>query len=359
MMRARAAARVPCVIDRVSAVSPNILVVLLLCSTMPSDAGIQSMDTCERECRICRATGPHAVHHARELMHGTRDRFDYFECAECGTVQIGTVPAASELARYYPQDYYSFEQRRKNWLVRWLVAQRDRHVLNLPNLAGALIGRFRVDPILRVLARANLKLSDRILDVGCGSGRLLDRLARAGFPKLIGVDPFIAGDMRTPAGVPIRKALLSEVSGTFDVIMFNHSLEHVTDPVGVLRDAGSHLALDGKILVRVPTPSSDAWQIYGIDWVQLDAPRHIVLPSRKGAGIMAEHAGLSVRDVIDDSGTFQFTGSEQYRRDLPLRGAEPDALFSRADLARFAARAAALNACHRGDQAMFVLRRAA
>jgi SAM-dependent methyltransferase len=326
---------------------------------MLSEAGIQSVDTCEGECRICRATGPHAVHHARELMHGTRDRFDYFECVECGTVQIGKVPAASDLARYYPQDYYSFEQRRKSWLVRWLVAQRDRHVLNLPNLAGALIGRFRVDPILRVLARANLKPSDRILDVGCGSGRLLDRLARAGFPKLMGVDPFIACDMRTPAGVPIKKALLSEVSGTFDVIMFNHSLEHVTDPVGVLRDAGCRLASDGKVLVRVPTPSSDAWQIYGIDWVQLDAPRHIVLPSRKGAAIMAEHAGLAVRDVIDDSGTFQFTGSEQYRRDLPLRGAERNALFSRADLARFAARAAALNARHRGDQAMFVLRRAA
>jgi hypothetical protein len=109
--------------------------------------------------------------------------------------------------------------------------------------------------------------------------------------------------------------------------------------------------------VRVPTPSSDAWQIYGADWVQLDAPRHIVLPSRDGVAIMARHAGLAVENVIDDSGTFQFLGSERYRRDIPLHEGQDDALFTEDEVASFAARAAELNALHRGDQAMFVLRR--
>lgn len=316
------------------------------------------MDRCEAECRVCQARGPHAVHHARELMHGTRDRFDYFECANCKTVQIQTVPAAETLARYYPREYYSFAQRRKNPLARWLVAQRDRHVLHLSNVGGALIGRFRMDPVLRVLASAGLKPSDHILDVGCGSGRLLDRLARAGFSNLTGVDPFIAEDTRTPSGVPIKKMMLTQMTGAFDIIMFNHSLEHVPDPVTSLKEASRRLAPDGAVLVRVPTPSSDAWQVYGIDWVQLDAPRHIVLPSREGAAIMARQAGLAVVDVIDDSGTFQFTGSEQYKRDIPLRSSARKPRFSRRDLARFAERAAALNARHRGDQAMFILRKA-
>jgi len=165
--------------------------------------------------------------------------------------------------------------------------------------------------------------------------------------------------VQTPSGVRIKKVTLPQVTESFDVIMFNHSLEHVPDPVTSLRDACQRLAPDGTILVRVPTPSSDAWQVYGIDWVQLDAPRHIVLPSREGAAIMARQAGLAVVDVVDDSGTFQFTGSEQYKRDIPLRSGAHKPLFSRGDLARFAERAAALNACHRGDQAMFILRKAA
>lgn len=290
-------------------------------------------------------------------MHGTRDRFDYFECVSCGTVQIMTVPDERTLARHYPEEYYSFAQRRKNPLAQWLIAQRDRHVLSLSNVGGALIGRFRMDPVLQVLARASLRPEQRILDVGCGVGRMLDRLARAGFSDLLGVDPFIARDVQTAAGVPIRKAQLGEISGSFDVIMFNHSLEHVADPVSVLKDAEARLARGGAIVVRVPTPSSDAWQIYRTDWVQLDAPRHIVLPSREGAAIMARQAGLAVEDVIDDSGAFQFLGSERYRRDIPLRDGAGDSLFGADEMARFAKRAVELNALHRGDQAMFVMRR--
>jgi SAM-dependent methyltransferase len=312
---------------------------------------------CESTCRVCHANGPHEVHHARELMHGTRDEFDYFECAACGTVQIMTVPAAATLERYYPRDYYSFAQHRKHGLSQWLVTQRDRHVLGLPSVAGGMLSRIRRDPVLQVLAQTDLRPEQRILDVGCGAGRLLDRFARAGFRNVMGVDPFIAGDTQTASGVPVRKAQLRDVAGTFDVIMFNHSLEHVPDPVSVLKDAVQRLDPAGAILVRVPTPSSDAWKIYRANWVQLDAPRHIVLPSREGASIMAHQAGLGVDAVIDDSSAFQFLGSERYRRDIPLHGTPDRELFSDIEIARFARRAAELNAHHRGDQAMFVMRR--
>jgi SAM-dependent methyltransferase len=315
------------------------------------------VETCEGTCRVCHATGPHDVHHARELMHGTRDTFDYFECAACGTVQIMTVPAAAALQRYYPEDYYSFAQRQRSALSQWFVTQRDRHVLGLSNVAGGLLNRIRRDPILQVLAQAGLRPEQRMLDVGCGAGRLLDRFARAGFRSVMGVDPFIAGDMRTAAGVPIRKAHLHEITGTFDVIMFNHSLEHVPDPVSILEQAVQRLAPAGAILVRVPTPSSDAWKLYRTDWVQLDAPRHIVLPSRAGASIMAQRVGLAIDEVIDDSGPFQFLGSERYRRDIPLHEGPDRELFSDEEIARFAERAVELNAHHRGDQAMFVMRR--
>ena len=37
-------------------------------------------------CRVCGHPGPHATFQVREMMLGTRDVFDYFECSGCGTV---------------------------------------------------------------------------------------------------------------------------------------------------------------------------------------------------------------------------------------------------------------------------------
>ena len=41
---------------------------------------------------------------------------------------------------------------------------------------------------------------------------LCERLASAGFSNLMGVDPFIAQDVQTPSGVPIKKVTLTQVT---------------------------------------------------------------------------------------------------------------------------------------------------
>ena len=55
-------------------------------------------------CRICGNSENNRKHIAREMMFGTRERFEYLECARCGTVQLIDVP---DLSRYYPEDYYA------------------------------------------------------------------------------------------------------------------------------------------------------------------------------------------------------------------------------------------------------------
>jgi hypothetical protein len=67
--------------------------------------------------------------------------------------------------------------------------------------------------------------------------------------------------------------------------------------------------------------------------------------------ILGERAGLTLEAVEFDSTELQFTGSELYRRDRPLTSGTTS--FSRAEIRRFRARARALNAEGRGDQAAF------
>lgn len=197
-----------------------------------------------------------------------------------------------------------------------------------------------------------------ILDVGCGAGHFLNRLADIGYTNLLGIDPFIPNDTKSTGGVPILRRELSELDGRFDLVMFNHSLEHVEAPRDVLASACRLLTPNGQCVVRIPTVSSTAWDEYGVDWVQLDAPRHVSLPSRDGMRIAGKAAGMKLERTVDDSSAFQFWASEQYRRDVPLSDPQVfTGMFSKAEMKRFKQRASELNAQSRGDQSAFVFSR--
>ena len=299
-------------------------------------------------------------------MFGTREVFDYFICDFCGTLQIVNALVGDDLMRHYPSNYYSHVGSAPSKAVQWLISQQDRFKLRTGGrLVGSLIstplaeGLTRVllgGDVVRMLAQLGTGRDARILDVGCGGGALLERLAHIGFTRLSGADPFIAADTGTARGIPLMKRYLDEVPGEFDLIMFNHSLEHIPDPVATLRMASDRLAPGGICLARVPTTSSDAWDIYGSDWVQADAPRHMVIPSRRGMELAAEKAGLRVEKAFDDSTLGQFMGSEAYRRDIAVTDPRILRTFGPRQIWEWEKRAVQLNRQRRGDQTGFVLR---
>ncbi|WP_462120176.1 methyltransferase domain-containing protein [Methylorubrum extorquens] len=156
----------------------------------------------------------------------------------------------------------------------------------------------------------------------------------------------------------ILKSNIEDTPGQFDVVMFHHSLEHVPDPGKTLKIASTKLLPKGTCIVRIPTTSSGAWDHYGKDWAQLDAPRHFLVPSRKGMEVMGQRSGLMLEKIIDDSWSFQFWGSEQYQRDIPLvRNGRSEPIFSKSEIVKHERRASEVNARGRGDQAAYIFRR--
>jgi SAM-dependent methyltransferase len=326
-----------------------------------------------KECRLCGSTGPHRTIAAREMHFGTRELYEYFDCATCETLQLVELLDDEELSAQYPSHYYSYNVSAHPPFFRWLTTQQDRFRLRTGGkvvgaLVAALPGGVRTaigtpdatGDVAKMLGELALERDARILDVGCGAGALLDRLARAGFKNLNGADPFIAEDGVTPLGVPLMKRDMGDVAGEFDLIMFNHSFEHVPDPVATLKAAQQKLAAGGVCLVRVPTTSSEAWTVYGADWYGIDAPRHIVIPSREGMALAADAVGLRVEKTIDDSTSGQFIGSESYRRDIGLTELKDLRtilqMFGLKQIWNWEKRAKSLNRQGRGDQTGFVLR---
>lgn len=299
-----------------------------------------------------------------EMMFGTREKFPYLPCKSCQSVQIEEVPSPEALSKYYPANYYSFSADPNSMpgdsIIKTLIRRpRDRYGMGVPDWLGWAISKLKPgspSPLLRIMKAANVRLDKKVLDVGCGSNAALLRwMATRGFVNLLGADPFIAQDILTENGVKVVKRYIHELDAQFDLIMFNHSFEHVDDPTAVLTAAHDQLNRNGKCLIRIPTTSSDAWHSYGADWVQLDAPRHLFIPSRSGMKTLAESCGFIIEKVIDDSTSYQFVGSELCRLGIPVVEQRPEKYFSQAVLEDFRIKAEHLNAIHRGDQAAFVL----
>ena len=307
-------------------------------------------------CKICASADGNKPHIVREMMNGTRDKFEYIECGACGCLWLGKIP--ENIAEYYPDGYYSFKESdgSKDGFIESLLNRQK----TLRRLNGRDITK-KTPQYIDWFKRAHVTLNSKILDVGCGSGSLLISLQKDGFTDILGIDPYIKDDIIYSCGVKVLKKDAGALDGQFDLIMLNHSLEHMQDHFGIFKELRRLLKDTGILLVRTPLVSSDAWKEFGVDWVQVDAPRHLLLHSVNSMRILAERTGFGITDIVFDSTEFQFWGSIQYQKDIPLKDARSYAvspqssIFSESEIENFKERAKRLNKEGSGDQACFYI----
>jgi SAM-dependent methyltransferase len=275
------------------------------------------LETEVNTCRICGGQlGPGLS--VREMMFGTRDEFEYHQCMACQCLQIRTVP--EDLGRYYPEKYYSYEVTEHTTVKRRRRGARRKLILTAPTpiskLLRVLSGSDRMFHIYR--NRLGVKPTSRVLDVGSGSGSHVIELREAGVEQAFGVDPYVPSAVENNGRPLVYKAQLGELKEEFDFITFHHSFEHMPNQKSILSDAARLLAPGGKILIRIPTVSSDAYVEYQADWVGLDAPRHLYLHSHHSLNVLSDSVNLIVKELWCDSDEMQFMASEQYRKNIPL-----------------------------------------
>lgn len=312
-------------------------------------------------CRVCNALAANAArYYVLEMMFGTRDQFEYFECPACGCLQISAVPG--DLSAYYPAAYYSY-QIEPRWKI-WLKGRRLLHGIGRRSFVGARMSRrYGPDACARAVRLGKVAEDDPVLDVGGGNGAHLRPLRAAGFSNLLCVDPFIKQEVTEP-GFKVRRLRLRDITGKFRLVMMHHSFEHMPDQHEVLSAASGLLADDGLLLVRIPVLGY-GWRTYGVHWVELDAPRHLFLHTHASLVKLASQHGFELVEVAFDSTELEIWGSEQYRRGIALMapesyGVNPAAsIFSAEDIAGFRKRMAGLNKTGESGRAAFIFRSSA
>lgn len=175
-------------------------------------------------------------------------------CTQCGLTQLNPRPAAAELDAAYP-----------DWLWR-------------DELVRGRTAPSRVDHMLDLLAKY-LPVPGTLLDVGCGPGSFLHGAMSRGW-QAHGIESsqsqveYCLAHGKSATFVADFPQMPDD-DRRFDVVTFNHVLEHVPSPTTYLRKAFSLLKPGGKVFIAVPNFDSLHARLFGKYWMHLDVPRHL------------------------------------------------------------------------------------
>ena len=141
----------------------------------------------------------------------------------------------------YPSQYYSltsdplatFSSPIAKFVAQLLVRSAFSHFDAILKAAHSFAPRRDIrtlSSILLSVRASEIRGSDiRILDVGNGSGLVPFVLSLAGNNFSMGVDPLAPNTIKKES-FALERTELSGFSGTFDLTMFHHSLEHRASP---------------------------------------------------------------------------------------------------------------------------------
>lgn len=241
--------------------------------------------------------------------------FNYHLCDDCGTLYL--VDDIEDMGFYYsaePGGYYAYTENNKP--KKLYDEDKEVYIYNAPSQQERSILRttewgVRYNSVLGT----GISKTSAILDVGCGSGNWLDGLAEDGYQNLTGVDLFAPTNGQTKNWHYFRGEIF-DIPNTskYDLITMHSVIEHVNSPIETLVAAKGLLKEDGSIVVRTPVMGKAAWQQYGTDWCQLDAPRHINIMSREAWDIIARIIGMEIISTTYDGDRSHYFLSEGYRK---------------------------------------------
>jgi SAM-dependent methyltransferase len=300
-----------------------------------------------KECKFCGSLSLISFQ-ASERMFGMGGTFSYSECTDCRSIQLDDIP--QNLGDYYSHSgYYSFLPLVPSSLARRLFKQIRMNLL-LTTKAKAFEPSYGY--WLKKLAP---KFHSKIADVGCGNGQLLYELYASGYTDLHGFDPYIEQDLEINPNLHLWKQRIEACDTSFDLIMMHHAFEHTESPMETLQACFDKLKPGGKLLIRTPVTDAEIWKEKRELWVQLDAPRHLIIPSILGFGMLSKVIGFDLDDVLFDSTAFQFWGTELYEQGFTLDLRLVDEHFSQEEIAALEKKALLYNKEGKGDQVCFFL----
>ncbi|MBK8750222.1 MAG: class I SAM-dependent methyltransferase [Candidatus Competibacteraceae bacterium] len=259
------------------------------------ESGLESV----KQCPVCGSE-------QRTLLYdGLTDRvfrtapghWTLYQCTSCGSAYLDPRPNQATVGlaygSYYTHDGQDHPTIRRIGRLRTMLHDWLNGYMNvcygLKRQPASALGRWMIPllPPLQAAADTECRHLPRplvgggaLLDVGCGNGGFLMLAQEMGWSaEGIDLDSKAVATARQ-RGLVVRQGgieILSDEQEKYDVITLSHVIEHVHDPLDLLRNIYRLLKPGGSLWLETPNLASLGHKRFGENWRDLDAPRHLVL----------------------------------------------------------------------------------
>ncbi|WP_298258693.1 class I SAM-dependent methyltransferase [Bradyrhizobium sp.] len=239
-------------------------------------------------CIACEGENQTYIDEIWDDRYGSPGKFSILKCSTCG--QMVTSPMLSEqdlpalYSRYYPRgnaDVAAIEREAE--LVLAPDAAKARHRNGTDNQ-----GHYFVRP------------AQKVLDIGCGSCISLLEIRNLGGEAFgIETDPNVRA-IADHFGLNVHIGSIHDnpfPGHDFDLIVLNQVIEHVPDPIALLKLVRSRLRPQGKVILGTPNSGSLNKMISGRKWLNWHIPYHLHHYNKASFKRIAEKAGYNVLSI--------------------------------------------------------------
>lgn len=190
-------------------------------------------------------------------------------CRSCSLVFTGRIPTDQELIQHYKG--YGREDT-----LSHLTRQRYKELLS---------------------GWENLRQTNKILDVGAGNGFFIQEAIESGWQGFATEYTPEAVTLCRAKGATAHQGDLDTApfaEGSFDIITAFEVLEHVLNPLELMRNVARLLRPNGMFYLTTPNFNSISRHILGPQWHVIEYPEHLFYFTPKTLRNMAKRAGLAV-----------------------------------------------------------------
>ena len=285
-------------------------------------------------CPLCGEKGAALYQGLRDHLFGVSGEWSLKRCInpDCGLVWLDPRPVLDDIGKLYAQYSTHTGETVENQapshmrqILIFLAAICGKGEESVESFVKSVRATLSAFGPRRELTEASLMwLTDntggKLLDVGCGNGQFLRQMRDRGW-EVAGVepDPKAVQFACEEYGLDIRQGALADagfLDNTFDAVTLSHVIEHVPDPVGLLKECRRVLKPGGKLVLTTPNIDSLGHMRFGLDWRGLEPPRHFQIYSKSSLSITAVKSGFKSFEILSIArlSTFIWNSSRKTRQ---------------------------------------------